>query len=48
MKDRVTSFAHSIAGTQVKGLFLGVAVKTTRDKAPCFEESRLCCVYGKN
>ena len=37
-KHRVKSFARSIAGTQVKGLFLGVAAKTTRDKAPCSEK----------
>ena len=37
-KDHVTSFTRSITGTQVMGLFLGVAAKTTRDKAPCTEE----------
>ena len=43
-KVPVTSFARSIAGTQVKVLFLGVAAKTTRDKAPCGEERAVYAV----
>ena len=43
-KDRVTSLARSIAGTQAKGLFLGVAAKTTRDKAPYSEERGVSAV----
>ena len=43
-KDRITSFARSIAGTQVKGLFLGVAAKRTRDKAPYSEERAVYAV----
>ena len=43
-KDHVMSFARSIVGTQVKGLFLGVAVKMTRDKASCAKERAVYAV----
>ena len=45
MNDCVTSFPCSIMGTQVKGLFLGVPAKETRDKkrlVPKREPSILC------
>jgi len=34
-------------GTQVKELFLGVAVKKTRDKLPCAEERAINAVSTK-
>ena len=38
------SLVPARAGTQVKRLFLDVAAKTTRDKAPCSEERSVYAV----